>query len=114
MMGDDSSRHNGQSARDTTVPEQAVTEGWDRNAFWVPTLDRRGAFLAGVVLLFALHFNELFGVHTLEGLLFGWLPINLFYYVGLGVLHVGFLLLLYVHWPESEVASASGSGGRSK
>lgn len=75
-------------------------KGWDKGAFWYPTLDRRGALLGVFLLLLVLHFNELFGLSTSTALVFGWLPVNMAYYIGLNVLHVAFLVLLYYNWPD--------------
>lgn len=83
------------------------TSGWDTDAFWYPTLDKRGALLALAIVLFALHFDELFGLASNSTLLFGWLPIEMGYQILQGVLHVGFMYLLYLNWPSpsAEVVS---------
>lgn len=75
-------------------------KGWDKGAFWYPTLDRRGALLGLFFVLVVLHFNEIFGLHTSTDLVFGWLPVNMAYYVGTNVLHVLFLVLIYLNWPD--------------
>lgn len=82
--------------------------GWDRDAFWYPTLDRRGGLLGLAVVLFVLHFDELFGVYANSTLLFGWLPINLGYHIFMGVLHVGFMYLLYLNWPSADLPESEG------
>ena len=74
--------------------------GWDKGAFWYPTLDRRGALLAVFLLLLVLHFDEIFGLAGSSTLVFGWWPITMVYHVGINVLHVGFLVLLYLNWPD--------------
>lgn len=76
------------------------TSGWDKDAFWYPTLDKRGALLALAIVLFILHFDELFGLHTSKVLVFGWLPIEMAYQIFQGFLHVGFMYLLYLNWPS--------------
>lgn len=74
--------------------------GWDRDAFWYPTLDRRGGLLGLAVILFVLHFDGLFGFYSSSTLLLGWLPINLGYHIFMGVVHIGFMYLLYLNWPQ--------------
>ena len=85
--------------------EEDATAGWDTGAFWIPSLDQEGLFLAGVLVLFVLHFNGLFGLAGNDTLLFGWLPVNLGYYVLLGVIHVIFLVVLCSNWPDSPVSA---------
>lgn len=75
-------------------------KGWDKGAFWYPTLDKRGALLAVFLILLVLHFNELFGIAASQGLVFGWWPLNMAYYVGLNVVHVAFMVLIYLNWPD--------------
>jgi hypothetical protein len=81
--------------------------GWDSDAFWYPTADRRGALLATAGVLFLLHFDELFGLHTDPTLLAGWLPIEMGYQIGLGLLHVAFMGLLYLNWPSASEHAAA-------
>lgn len=74
--------------------------GWDTGAFWYPTLDRRGALLAVFLLLLVLHFDELFGIAGSSTLVFGWWPATMAYHAGVNVLHVAFMVLLYLNWPD--------------
>lgn len=74
--------------------------GWDKGAFWYPTLDRQGALLAVFLLLIVLHFDELWGLASSSYLVFGWWPITMAYHVGLNVLHVAFMVLIYLNWPD--------------
>ena len=75
-------------------------KGWDKGAFWYPTLDKRGALLAVFLLLLVLHFDEIFGFAGSSTLIGGWWPITMAYHVGLNVLHVAFMVLLYYNWPD--------------
>lgn len=97
--------------RTSRLQEEQSTEGqpsgWDRNAFWYPTLDKRGGLLFLFVALFVLHFNELFGLHASDSLIAGWIPVNLGYYLVMGVLHLGFMILLYYNWPRPEGLEAT-------
>lgn len=64
------------------------------------------------VILFGLHFNELFGLHVNEYLIAGWLPTNLAYYLIMGVLHLGFMILLYYSWPRPAKLEETGQTDR--
>ena len=75
-------------------------EGWDTGAFWYPTLDRRGALLGLFVILLVLHFGEIFGFATSTTLVGGWLPITFAYHIFTNVLHVAFMVLIYLNWPD--------------
>ena len=75
-------------------------KGWDTDAFWFPTLDRRGALLGVFVVLIALHFDSMWGFAGSRQLVAGWLPVTFAYHVALGVLYVAFMVLIYVNWPE--------------
>lgn len=99
----------GNEERGNDAGEPAL-KGWDKNAFWYPTLDRSGALLAVFLLLLVLHFNELFGLSASSTLVFGWWPINMAYYVGLNVLHVAFLVLIYFNWPDPTDEDIEGYG----
>ena len=82
--------------------EQSDTplKGWDKDAFWYPTLDRRGALLGLFLLLLVLHFDEIFGFAASSALIGGWLPVTFGYHIFINVLHVGFMLLIYLNWPD--------------
>lgn len=73
---------------------------WDREAFWYPTRDITGMLLAIFLILSALRFDELFGLHNVETMLFGFWPTTFGYQVGMSVLHIGFAYLLYRYWPD--------------
>lgn len=75
-------------------------KGWDKGAFWYPTLDRRGALLGLFAILLVLHFDELFGFAASSTLLGGWLPITFGYHIAINVLHVAFMVLIYLNWPD--------------
>ncbi len=66
----------------------------------MPSGDGRGLLLAVFLLLFVLHFDELFGLHTSRALVMGTVPVNYVYHMVQGALHVGFLYLLYRQWPD--------------
>lgn len=83
----------------TSSPDDAL-KGWDKGAFWYPTLDKRGALLVVFLLLLVLHFDEIFGIAGSSTLVFGWWPITMVYHVGVNVLHVAFMVLLYLNWPD--------------
>ena len=79
---------------------QQSLKGWDKGAFWYPTLDKRGALLAVFLLLIILHFDGLWGIASSSYLVFGWWPITMAYHVGVNVLHVAFMVLIYLNWPD--------------
>lgn len=83
----------------TETTDDEALKGWDKGAFWYPTFDRRGALLGLFLLFGVLQFNELFGLHTDATMLFGWLPTNMAYYVGLTIGHIIFMFLIYLNWP---------------
>lgn len=89
----------GTDEHETGSKEEAL-KGWDTDAFWYPTLDKRGALLAVFLLLLVLHFDEIFGIAGSSTLVFGWWPITMVYHVGINVLHVAFMVLLYLNWPH--------------
>jgi len=78
----------------------ASLKGWDKGAFWYPTLDRRGALLGLFFVLLLLHFDEIFGIAGSTALVFDWLPATMAYHIGINVLHVAFMVLIYLNWPE--------------
>ena len=82
-----------------TGGDQAL-KGWDKGAFWYPTLDRRGALLGLFLLILVLHFDEIFGIASSQTLVFGWWPITMAYHVGINLLHVAFMVLIYLNWPD--------------
>lgn len=88
------------SDTDAHVDDDPALQGWDTGAFWYPTLDRRGALLGLFLLLLVLHFDEIFGLASSQTLVFGWWPITMVYHVGINVLHVAFMVLLYLNWPD--------------
>ena len=88
-------------------------KGWDKGAFWYPTLDRRGALLAVFLLLLVLHFDEIFGFASSSTLVFGWWPITMAYHVGINVLHVAFMVLIYLNWPDPKDEDIDRPGVRS-
>lgn len=90
---------NGSGTHDDEQRETPL-KGWDKGAFWYPTLDRRGALLGLFAVLLLLHFDELFGFATSSTLLGGWLPITFGYHILINVLHVGFMVLIYLNWPD--------------
>lgn len=79
---------------------KSALKGWDTDAFWYPSLDRQGALLGLFLVLVVLHFDELFGFAASSTLLGGWLPITFGYHIFLNVLHVGFMVLIYLNWPD--------------
>ncbi len=83
---------------------------WDRGAFWFPTRDRRGVFFLFFMVLFILHFDELFGIHTMDTVLFGAFPSHYVYHFIKSLVHVVFLYLLYLHWPEPPAVVTDGDG----
>lgn len=80
--------------------EDRALKGWDKGAFWYPTLDRRGALLGLFVVLLVLHFDEIFGFAASQALVGDWLPVTFAYHVGINVLHVAFMVLIYLNWPD--------------
>jgi len=96
-MSQSTDAHGGETGRGST---EDSLKGWDKGAFWYPTLDRRGALLALFFLLLVLHFDELFGIAGSSQLVFGWLPATMAYHIGINVLHVAFMVLIYLNWPE--------------
>ena len=89
-------------------------KGWDKGAFWYPTLDKRGALLAVFLLLLVLHFDEIFGLAGSSMLVGGWWPITMVYHVGINVLHVAFMVLLYLNWPMPKDKDLDQPGVRSQ
>jgi len=85
---------------DTHGNDAQDVKGWDTDAFWYPTLDRHGALLGLFFLLLVLHFDEIFGIAGSSWLVFGWWPATMAYHVGINLLHVAFMVLIYLNWPE--------------
>ncbi len=81
---------------------------WDRDAFWFPTRDMTGLLLAVFLLLSIIRFDELFGLHDVQTLLFGFWPTSFAYHVGMSAVHVGFAYLLYRYWPEPQTDLEGG------
>lgn len=79
------------------------TKGVSRKSFWVPTLDKRGGLLLLAAFLYVFHHSELLGIHQSDVLLFNWLPVGFAYHSGLGLVYIGFILVLYYNWPDAAV-----------
>jgi hypothetical protein len=97
---------------ETHTGGDGALKGWDKGAFWYPTLDKRGALLAVFLLLLVLHFDEIFGLASSQTLVFGWWPITMAYHVGINVLHVAFMVLIYLNWPDPKDEDVDRPGVR--
>lgn len=82
--------------------------GWDTGSFFYPGRDRSTLllFLAGV--LFLLHFDELFGLHTSTALVGGVLPAEFAYQLLWVGMNIGFAALLYRYWPHPDGGTEDG------
>lgn len=76
--------------------------GWDTDALFYPSLDRDGLLVLVALILFTLHFGELFGINTATPPVLDIFPVPYAYQVGLAAVYVLFALVLYRWFPEAD------------
>lgn len=81
-----------------------------RGSIWWPTDPKRAALALTIPLLFVLHQSELFGMMDATTLVFGWLPPQLAWDVGVTLVGVVVAYAFYTQVPEPDVQAVGAEG----